>query len=53
MQQNASITSFTVSDLLMKNQQWGKIIPPPPGLGLKDFGNFKNTAFFASLIAIY
>ena len=30
MLQNASITSFTVSELLREHQQGGKITPPPP-----------------------
>ena len=29
MLQNARVTAFTVSELLRKNQQAGKIIPPP------------------------
>ena len=34
MLQNARVTAFTFSELLGENQ-WGKITPPPPRLGLK------------------
>ena len=32
--QNASVTAFTVSELLRENQQAGVKLPPPPRLGL-------------------
>ena len=36
MLQNASVTTFTVSELLGGNQQGGVKVPSPPRLGLKS-----------------
>ena len=36
MLENARVAGFTVFELLMKNQQSGKITPHPPRLGLKE-----------------
>ena len=50
---NARLTAFTVSNLLKKNQQWGKNYPPIPRIKVKRFWYLQEYCICPSLIVIY
>ena len=53
MLQNARAGTFTVSELLMENQQGHKITPPLPRLGLSPHYNRSNSLLFVNATKIY